>query len=108
MDFKLVTIIGSNRFQEEILKEQQRITLMGYIVLAPCVFTPQNDATVEMLNLMIRKDIIMSDIVYVVNKDHYIGPSTLREVDFAYKQGKIVTYMEYDNDLSLRLTEETV
>lgn len=42
------------------------------------------------------KKIRMSDAIYVVNKDGYIGKSTRREIDYAKSIGKYIYYMEDD------------
>lgn len=41
-----------------------------------------------------KQKIIMSDEVYVVNKNKYIGESTKSEIEFAISIGKPVIYME--------------
>ena len=36
----------------------------------------------------------MSDEVFVINKDGYIGESTRNEIEYAKKQGKKISYLE--------------
>lgn len=43
------------------------------------------------------KKIEMSDVVFVVNIDGYIGSSTAREIDYAKHLGKEVRYLEEPN-----------
>ena len=38
----------------------------------------------------------MSDFVYIINKDDYIGESTKEEIEYAKSKGKEVKYM-YDH-----------
>ena len=36
----------------------------------------------------------MSDMIFVVNKNGYIGPSTYGEIDWANKMGKQISFLE--------------
>lgn len=48
----------------------------------------------EMLDDMHKRRIDMSDEIFVINKDGYIGESTKSEIEYAIKTGKDVNYLE--------------
>ena len=47
-----------------------------------------------MLDDLHKRKIDMADAIYVINKDGYIGRSTLSEIKYAKAAGKEVMYME--------------
>ena len=48
----------------------------------------------QKLNLMHRQKIDMSDEIFVINKDEYIGESTKAEIEYAKRNAKTVSYLE--------------
>lgn len=52
----------------------------------------------QMLDQLHFRKIDISDGIHVVNKGGYVGESTAREIDYAIKLGKAVTYMEDEDD----------
>ena len=98
--YKVITLCGSAKFKEDFLREQQRLTLAGHIVLSMNFFdnlaTEQldNPNTIAMLKDMLKKKIDMSDEIFVINKGGYIGASTLDEIEYAKMTNKKVNYME--------------
>ena len=50
-----------------------------------------NKAILDELHL---RKIDMSDELFIINKDGYIGDSTRNEIEYAEKQGKPVFYLE--------------
>ncbi|MDR2934156.1 MAG: DUF4406 domain-containing protein [Rickettsiales bacterium] len=95
---KVITICGSIKFYDIIVKEHRRLAFDGY-----CVFgltPPSSDGTIEtseqieLLSIEHYKKIDLSDAIFVVNKDGYIGDSTKKEIEYAKKQGKEIIYME--------------
>jgi len=99
---QIVTLCGSVRFKDDFEKWNSRYTLEGYIVLAPGCFDhawlhrPENNGELKKdgLDELHRDKIAMSDVVFVINKDGYIGKSTRAEIDFAHKIGKVVLCSE--------------
>ncbi len=94
---KIITVCGSLRFQKEILETAERLELQGNCVLAPIypVRQGENAYTEEelfTLNAMHREKIKLSDAIFVVNVDGYIGSSTRSEIEFAKSLGKEVLY----------------
>jgi len=97
--FKVITLCGSTKYKEEFLREQERLTLEGNIVIS-VVFFEHFDGEVrsekikEMLDEMHKRKIDMADEILVINKDKYIGASTKSEIEYAVKTNKKVNYME--------------
>jgi len=98
--YKVVTLCGSTRFKEAFERENRRLTLEGYIVLAPGVFVhedgavPVSDDQKRMLDNMHFRKIDLSDEIFVINVGGYIGESTAREVEYARKHGRAIKYLE--------------
>ena len=95
----VVTICGSTKFKDEILKAARELTLQGHIVLMPAIFehtdneelTPEDKVRLDNLH---RQKINMSDAIFVVNKDQYIGESTFGEIDWADRMQKKIYFLE--------------
>ncbi len=101
---RVITLCGSTRFKDEINAVNARLTMQGNIVISLGVFghvdMPDHDWTTSgnadklMLDELHRRKIDLSDEIYVVNVDGYIGESTRGEIDYARAHGKIVRYLE--------------
>ena len=95
----IVTICGSSKFKDEIMKAAHDFTMQGHIVLMPCVFehSDEEELTREdkvRLDNLHREKINMSDAIFVVNKDQYIGESTFGEIDWADRMKKQIYFLE--------------
>jgi nucleoside 2-deoxyribosyltransferase len=94
---EVVTICGSMRFFESMLKVASILTNEGKIVLAPFTVVAAADQSsgpkVALDELHFRK-IEMSDFIVVVTRGGYIGTSTNREIGYAESLGKAVNYFE--------------
>ena len=93
---KILTICGSLKFQNEMMKLAEEKALEGYCVLTP-VFPVTKDieitkAQVASLKEAHIKRIELSDAILVVNVDNYIGESTKLEIEYAKKLGKEILY----------------
>lgn len=99
--YKVITLCGSTRFKDEFLKVQKQLTLGGNIVISVGFFGEfKNVITPEikvMFDDMHKRKIDMSDEIYVINKNGYIGESTKGEIEYAIKTGKRVDYLECHN-----------
>lgn len=92
---KVVTLCGSMRFSEQM----QRIALdletkHGYCVIQP-IFSPDTVLNEEDLSNLAKahfKKIDISDIVYIVNINGYIGESVSQEIQYAQKHNKEIVY----------------
>ena len=98
--YKVITLCGSTKFKEDFFREQKRLTLEGNIVISVGMFGHSGDddvwkdGTKEMLDDMHKRKIDMSDEIFVINKNGYIGSSTKSEIEYAIKTNKKVHYME--------------
>lgn len=98
--YKVITLCGSVKFKDDFLREQARLALEGNIVLSIVMFDLSRDKQIlleetrEMIDDMHKRKIDMSDEIFVINKNGYIGKSTNSEIEYAIKTGKKVNYME--------------
>lgn len=95
----IITICGSTKFKNEIEKTAHDLTLQGHIVLAPCVYhhADEEELTAEeliRLENLHKQKINMSDAIFVVNVNQYIGESTYGEIDWAEKMKKEIYFLE--------------
>ena len=104
--YKVITLCGSTRFRQAFEEAQKRLTLAGNIVISVGLFGHSGDdevweglgedavtRTKEMLDDMHKRKIDLSDEIYVINVDGYIGTSTRSEIQYARKTGKKVRYL---------------
>lgn len=105
--YKVITLCGSTKFKDEFLKAQKDLTLKGNIVISVGLFGHSGDSEVwenmdegtltktkEMLDDIHKRKIDMSDEIFVINVNGYIGDSTKSEIEYAIKTGKKVNYLE--------------
>ena len=95
---KVVTLCGSMRYQNEMIKIARNLEVtFGYCVLQ-CVydFAGKNDTQKERDKIIKAhfKKIDLSDFIYVVNINGFISESTQKEIDYAIKHDKEVFYHE--------------
>lgn len=95
---KIITLCGSSRFKEDILNTYKKLTLQDNIVLFDAIFNQNelnlNDNKKQLIDKNHKQKILMSDEIFVINKNGYIGESTKSEIEFAKKLSKPVKYME--------------
>lgn len=93
----VITLCGSTKFKEEFERANRELTLAGNIVISVGCFGHSGDVFTEeqkvMLDELHRRKIDMSDAIYVINKDNYIGSSTKAEIEYAKSHGKEILYM---------------
>ncbi len=94
---KIVTLCGSMRFVDKMQKIALELeTKYGYCVLQPIfdsdIKLTEND--LENLAKAHLKKIDISDIVYIVNIDGYIGDSVSKEIQYAEEHNKQIIYHE--------------
>lgn len=97
--YKVITLCGSIKFKDIFLKVQENLTLKGNIVFMPNFFTNIKKEEVsldtkKMLDEMHKQKIDMSDEIYVINLNGYIGESTKSEIEYANSKGKNISYLE--------------
>ncbi len=96
---------GSTRFIDEFQKANLALTMQGLIVLSVGCNTKSDNELFsnmpkeELARLKARLDVLhyqkieMSDLVFVINVDGYIGESTRREIEYAHACEKTVKYL---------------
>jgi hypothetical protein len=102
----VITLCGSTRFYETFLAVNNSLTAKGYIVLSvgvvidKTVMLDKSDGKLEkMLDKLHKEKIAMSDSIFVIDFDNYIGEATSGEIDFAKKHGKKI-YRLSNGDLN--------
>lgn len=99
-EYPIITICGSTKFKDQFSEAAKKLTLQGWLVFNCCVFGHQGDVEVEdesvkmMLDQMHLQKIDLSDAIYVINVDGYIGKSTQREIKYAKAHNKQIFYLE--------------
>lgn len=94
---KIITVCGSLKFKEEMMKISEEMELQGNCVITPIYPTnPDKDAYTDeqviVLDKMHKEKIKLSDAILVVNVDGYIGSSTRSEIEFAKELNKEIIY----------------
>lgn len=96
--YKVITLCGSTKFKDEFLAQQKRLTLEGNIVISVGLFghadgdyqTVITEEIKEMLDDIHKRKIDMSDAIFVIDVNGYIGSSTRSEIEYAKSTGKEV------------------
>ena len=101
--FKVITLCGSTRFKDDFIKTQEKLALEGNIVLSVDIFSKADgisisDNDISTLDEMHKDKINMSDAIFVINKNGYIGKSTESEIEYAKSLGKEIMYLESPNE----------
>lgn len=95
---KIITICGSMRFSNDIMKIATELeTEKGYCVLQPVYNTENKSYNDNELNNLVNahlQKIDISDAIYVVNIGGYIGKSVSEEIEFAKNHNKEIFYYE--------------
>lgn len=97
-NYKIITLCGSTKFKSTFDKINLKFTLMGKIILQPGCFIHADNINItdeqkNNLDLLHKEKILMSDCIYVINEDNYIGSSTKSEIVFAHNNNKPVFYL---------------
>lgn len=95
---KIICLCGSTKFKQEYESINWVLTMQGCIVLSVGCFRNDDDLNIsnslkENLDELHLDKIRLADEVYVINVDGYIGESTEKEIEFATKLGKKITYL---------------
>lgn len=93
----IITLCGSTKFKKEYEEINKILTLAGHIVISVGFFrhadktkiTEKEDQLLDEIHL---KKIEISDAIYVINKDGYIGKSTKNEIAYAKTNGRKIYY----------------
>jgi len=104
---KVVCLCGSTRFKEEFLQAQYDETMKGNIVLtvgfwhhaeAGVTRPSLNNEQKALLDELHKRKIDLSDEIFVLNVDGYVGDSTHSEIQYAEDAGKGIRYLQIPNN----------
>ena len=95
---KIITMCGSLKFTKEIKFYAEKLALEGNCVLGIIYptrdkqsYTPEEIKFFQMGHI---KKIDLSDAIFVINKDGYIGDAVKSEIEYAKKTNKEIIYLE--------------
>ena len=96
---KVITMCGSLKFEDEIRKQTERLELEGNCVLSIIYpgnpnFDKDSYTPEQLFDKLHKQKIDMSDAIFVVNVNGYVGSSTKSEIAYAIAQGKEVLSLE--------------
>jgi len=95
---KIITICGSLKFIEEMKFYTEKLALEGNCVLS--VIYPTKDKEcytseeIQFLGKGHYKKIDLSDAIFVINKNGYIGETVRKEIEYAKNKNKEIIYLE--------------
>lgn len=93
---KVITLCGSMKFKKNMMITAQELASEGNCVLTPTYPVLEDveitDEIREKLKEAHFKRIEMSDAIFVININNYIGESTKLEIEHAKKLGKEIVY----------------
>lgn len=98
----IITLCGSTKFKNEFEDISKKLALEGHTVLSVNMFAHADniELTTEqkiMLDNEHKEKINVSDAIFVINKNGYIGESTVSEIDWAQRMKKQVYFLENPN-----------
>lgn len=100
----IITLCGSTRFKKHFEMYAKELTLAGWLVISLSCFAQSDDEhhriyeAKEMLNRIHLKKIDLSEAIFVLNIDGYIGHSTHTEIVYASANGKKMYFAVPDYD----------
>lgn len=96
---KIITICGSLKFKDEMLKVALDRELEGDCVITP-IFPSEsdkrilNEEQIKIFNNLHKEKIKISNAILVVNINGYIGKTTQSEIEYAKSLNKEIIYLE--------------
>ena len=96
--YPIVCLCGSTKFKDDFVYWSKWFTLEGCIVVMPMIFGHSGDQITDVqkqeLDNLHKAKIKMADIIFIINKDNYIGQSTHSEIKYAESLNKKILYLE--------------
>ena len=95
---KIITICGSLKFESEMKYMSEKLALEGNCILS-VVYPAKGKEKytkdeIEILGKEHLKKIDISNAIFVINKNGYIGEAVKREIEYAKNQNKEIIYLE--------------
>lgn len=99
---RVITLCGSTKFKKQFEKINAALTLQGNIVISLGFFEQSENILItkeheELFKQIHLRKIDMSDEIFVIDVNGYIGESTKMEIDYAKERGKIIRYYSTSN-----------
>jgi hypothetical protein len=97
---KVITLCGSTRFKDKFIETQRKLALEGNIVFSLDFFDKSegsvslSDKDIELLTEIHKGKIKLSDEIFVINVDGYVGSATKDEIAYALSLNKKVAFLE--------------
>jgi hypothetical protein len=95
---KIITICGSLKFENEMKYISEKLALEGNCILSIIYPTKEKEKytkeEIEILGKEHLKKIDISNAIFVINKNGYIGESVRNEIEYAKNQNKEIIYLE--------------
>lgn len=94
---RIITLCGSTKFKKQFEQTNAYLTLQGNIVISVAFFEHSEGIEItkeqaDLLGTLHLRKIDLSDEVFVIDVDGYIGESTRKEIEYAEEQGKLIRY----------------
>lgn len=94
---KVITLCGSTKFKDQFELANAYLTLQGNVVISLAFFEQSEGfeltpAQADLLGNVHFKKIDISDEIYVIDVEGYIGDSTRAEIEYAKEKGKVIRY----------------
>lgn len=95
-DVKVITICGSLKFKDKIMEISEKLALQNNCILSIVYPVKENisDNELFILSEMHKIRIKMSDAIFVVNVNGYIGDGVKSEIEYAKSLNKEILYLE--------------
>ena len=106
-NYKIITLCGSTKFKSTFEDVNRDLTLKGKIILQPGCFVHTDNISIteeqkEKLDILHKEKIKMSDCIFVLNINNYIGSSTISEINYAKENSIPIYYFEkIENNFNL-------
>ena len=112
---KVITLCGSSRFVQEmavvawILERDEGVIAMG-LHLLPWWYSPEpipdhlaeHEGVADKMDELHKGKIDLSDSIFVIDAENYVGKSTASEVEYAKSKGLQIRYLSHEQ----RIREE--
>lgn len=97
-DIKVVTICGSMKFKKEMMQIAEELELKNGYAVIQCVYGNEcnnyDKSDIDKLGKIHFKKIDISDAIYVVNVNGYVGDATNKEIEYAKSLKKEILSLE--------------